>query len=73
MKLLPRRVQEVHHGDQEAGQGGEVGLDVGVAEGQICQADEDKSTDLVTSFPLAQVFNLLMELTLALQQQSQTD
>ena len=73
MKLLPRRVQEVHHGDQEAGQRGEVGLDVGVAEGQICQADQDKSTDLVTSFPLAQVFNLLMELTLTLQQQSQTD
>ena len=73
MKLLPRRVQEVHHGDQEAGQGGEVGLDVGVAEGQVSQADQDKSTDLVTSFPLAQVFNLLMELTLTLQQQSQTD
>ena len=73
MKLLPWRVQEVHHGDQKAGQGGEVGLDVGVAEGQVGQADEDKPADLVTSFPLAQVFNLLMELTLALQQQSQTD
>ena len=73
MELLPWRVEEVHHGDQEAGQGGEVGLDVGVAEGQVGQADQDKSTDLVTSFLLAWVCNLLMELNLTLQQQSQTD
>ena len=73
MELLPRRVEEVDHGDQEARQSGEVGLDVGVAEGQVCQADQDKSADLVTSFLLAWVCNLLMELNLTLQQQSQTD
>ena len=70
MKVLPWRVQEVHHGEEEAGQGGEVGLDVGVAEREVGQADQDKPADLVTSFLLARICNLLMELTLALQQQS---
>ena len=70
MKVLPRRVQEVHHGEQEAGQGGQVGLDVGVTEREVGQADQYKPADLVTSFLLAGICNLLMELTLALQQQS---
>ena len=70
MKLLARRVQEVHHGEQEAGEGGEVGLDVGVAEGEVSQTNQHKPADFFTSFALSRVCDFLMELTLALQQQS---
>ena len=70
VELLTRGVQEVHHGEQQAGECGEVGLDVGVAEGEVGQANQHKSADFFTSFALARVCNFLMELTLTLQQQS---
>ena len=87
--MLAGGVQEVHHGDQEAGQGAEVGLDeeeihsiifdtgnriihldVGVAEGEVGQADQDEAPHLVTSLPLSRAAHLLVEVTLTLQQSS---
>ena len=70
VELLTRGVQEVHHGEQQAGEGGEVGLDVGVAEGEVGQADQDEAPHLVTSLPLSRAAHLLVEVTLTLQQQS---
>ena len=56
--LPPRRVQLADHGVNEAGEGAEVGLDGGIAKGEVGQGDDGVPAHLAATLAWPRVFHL---------------